>query len=485
MISRLRSKLTASTLFILTAGIFGIFFVFVTPLLWGADETSHTGRVYQIAHGQIFSKVVNDKDSYSSYGFGGAYPSNLKAIVNYVNHDFNANSQQVIPGVKWVDYPADYQTFSNTKINSQTVDYNFSNTAIYSPLSYIPSVIAFIVSSLLNLNFGPTIHLARLFDLIFYIAVIAYVLYSLRAYKAKWIIFTLALLPQSLFQASTISADPVTIALSLLVVGLVMKSFLTKTALSKKDTIILAIGAILLPISKPTYIFISFLILLVPSKRIVLMGKYYRWVLPMSLILGLLLYGAWQYKTGYLSNAAKWIIAGVVPWWQSISASDQIAYVMHHPLDFIRTFLRSILIKDNDYFNGIFGRLGFSYVQVPGVAIVASFTALLVSLFGSEALKIDRKRLLSIGLILLTTVAALFGALYVTISGVGQSTIEGVQGRYLLPAIAILFLFLLFSTSLRLDTDERKSERIGAVIVCMVTISLLISAIKYYYITWG
>ena len=148
----------ATLVFVALCSIFGVFFIISTPLLWGADETSHVGRVYQIAHGHIFAKVVQDKDAYSSqYGFGGELPTNIKKVVNYVNYDFNANSHQVISGVKDVDIPSDYKAFFNMPINKELVSYNFSNTAIYSPLSYIPAVVAFVISGLLNLNFGPTI----------------------------------------------------------------------------------------------------------------------------------------------------------------------------------------------------------------------------------------------------------------------------------------------------------------------------------------
>ena len=79
------------------------------------------------------------------------FPSISKKAIDYVNVDFNSNSRQVIPGVKWVD-DRHYRKFSKLLMTGAKVEYNFSNTAIYSPFSYAPSVVAFKLAELLNLR---------------------------------------------------------------------------------------------------------------------------------------------------------------------------------------------------------------------------------------------------------------------------------------------------------------------------------------------
>jgi uncharacterized membrane protein len=471
-----------SSLFVLIAAFFGLFFVFAVPFLWGADETTHVGRVYQIAHGHAFSHVVHE--GYSHYGFGGEVPNNLKKIINYVNYDFNVNSHQTIGNVKWVDNPSDYKAFADLPWAGKSVEYNFSNTAIYSPISYVPSVVGFWVAELLGLHIGATIFLARIFDLAFFIAGVAFVLWSLRAFRAKWIIFTVALLPMTLFQASMISADAVTNTLALAIVGLVIKALLSK-ALTKPELWVLLTATLLLPVAKPSYLFIALLTLLVPA-RLVPVRQYKKYFVPAAVVAGILLYLVWQYKTAYLSNASKDIIAGVVPWWQQIDSAGQAKYVLHHPFSVIVTFVRTIFLADNAYFDGLFGKLGFDYVQVPAIAIIASFVSLVLAASGAEVFTRTKQRTLLIAGVLLASIAAIFGTLYLTISYVGQPTIEGVQGRYFLPVLPVFLFFIAYMSRSRLALVKRQLyKNYSVTLASLVLFSLFVSAIKYFYITWG
>jgi uncharacterized membrane protein len=474
--------LNVHSLFVITASVFGIFFVFTTPLLWGSDETSHVGRVYQISHGHVFARVVHQ--GYSGYGFGGTIPSNLMRVVNYVNTDFNVNTHQVIPGVKWVDQPADYKTFYKLPLSGRQLEYNFSNTATYPPVAYIPSVIGFKVAELFKLHIGPTIYLTRIFGLAFYIAAIAYVLRALRPWRIKWLIFSVALLPMALFQASVINADIVTNTLTLILVGLLIKALLVPVRLSRLETTILVISVLCLPVVKPSYIFISLLALLVPARRLPTIN-YRNLLLPLSVLLGILAFGVWQYKTRYLSNAPKYIIAGVVPWWQQIDSAAQIKYVIHHPITYMMDFLRTILLTDNIYFESLFGRLGFDYVQVPAFAIIASFVAMVLSVVGAEPLRRIKKFVPLVTVVIILSVLAVFGTLYLTISSVGSNTIQGVQGRYLLPVLPIILLLLVYITKTRLSFTKFTYRNYAMLVSGLVISGLLASAIKFYYITWG
>lgn len=478
----LQTKCTVHILFIVISVFFGLFFVFVTPLLWGADETTHVGRVYQISQGHVSPEKVHE--GYSGYGYGGTIPSNLMEVINYVNYDFNVNTHQVIAGVKYVDNPSQYRIFANLPLSGRQVQYNFSNTAIYSPISYIPSVIGFKVAEIFKLHIGPSIWLGRICDLAFYIAVLAFVLRALRAFRVKWVIFAIALLPMTLYQASIITADTVTNALAFAIVGLVLKALLSKDRLTKAETIVLALSALALPVAKPSYLFISLIAILVPVTKIPV-RHYKRFILPIAIVLGLLALVVWQYETRYLSNASKWIIAGVVPWWTQIDSGGQIKYILGHPLSIVVDFVRTTILNDIDWFTGMFGRLGFDYVQVPAMAIIASISALVMSAVGSETMPMRRKHQLFIGAVMIATTVTMFAIFYVTISAVGMSTIQGIQGRYFLPLLPVAALLLLTMTRTRLAFTKDSYRRFTAALTCLVIFSLLVSAIKFYYITWG
>lgn len=315
---------SAHLLFAVVASVFGLLFVFSTPLLWGADETTHVGRVYELSRGQLKASLVHE--GYSKYGYGGRVPQNLKELIDHVHVDINLDQNQRIPGVKKVDDPQAYKEFAKLPLSGKKVDFNFSNTAIYSPVSYAPSVLGFWIADLLGLRIGPTIYLARLFDLALYIGVLTFVIRSLRACRSKWIVFAVALIPAALFQSSIINADTVTNTLAFALVAMVLKALLSKR-LSRPEIAVLMVATVLLPIAKPSYLFISLLVLLVPS-QLIMAGheKYRRFLLPTMLLVGFCLYALWQYETAYLTNASKWMIAGIAPWWQGIDSSAQLKY---------------------------------------------------------------------------------------------------------------------------------------------------------------
>lgn len=480
---RLKQRLTTTTIFIIFSLFFGLLFLFSTPLLWGSDETSHVGRVYQIAHGHAFAKVVHQ--GYSGYGFGGTIPANLMKVVDYVNYDFNANSHQVIPGVKWVDTPSDYQKFRDLPLAGKQLQYNFSNTAVYSPVSYAPHVVGFKIAEIFKLRIGPTIYLSRFAGLLFYIALIAYVLKSMSALRAKWLVFTVALLPMALFQAATINGDTVTIALAITITGLVIKSLQVRNRFTRTDAAVLITSTVCMPIVKPSYIFISLLALLVPAARLQYYGRFKKYVMPAAVILGIIAYAIWQYKTRYLSNAPKWIIAGVVPWWQDIDSSRQIAYMLHHPLTFASDYLRTLILTDNIYFDSMIGRLGFDYVQVPAVAILTSVVAMVLSVLSSERFKRSKQGLIIISSVICVSFVAVFATLYLTISSVGSTTIQGVQGRYLYPILPVFLLLLAYATHIRLSLTAKLYRNLTITLCALVFTGLLLSFLKFFYITWG
>lgn len=471
----------ATAVFVTVVLVFGLFFVFKTPLLWGADETTHVGRVYQLAHGQILSQEIHD--GYSGYGFGGYIPSSLKEVILYVNRDFNVNAPQEVPGVRWVDIPEDYNKFANFSLQRPLVQYNFSNTAIYSPISYAPSTIAFQIAAITDLKLGPTIFLGRIFDLMLYITIAGAALYALRGYKIQWLFFAIGLLPTMVYQASFINADAVTNTVAFALAALIAKGLLNRSKLTRFETYLMLFCAFLMPITKPTYIFISLLIFTIPIKKLSLPSKYGRLILAGSVVAGIMLYAAWQLNTGYLSNASKWIIAGVVPWWQSIDSTAQVKYVLGHPFDFIKSFMRTLLIADNGYWDGIFGRLGFNYVTVPATAHVLAVASVITAILMSERLSMTKKRLAAFLSVAFVSILAIFGTLYITISEVGQATIEGVQGRYFMPILPIILLILTMLVKTRLDLNNKKVY--SSSIIVMMVAGLVLSAAKFYYVTWG
>jgi uncharacterized membrane protein len=481
----LSDHLRATNLFVITALFFGLIFVLTTPLLWGADETTQFGRAYQISQGH---SIPEGFGTFHGGGYGGMIPNSYLNLIEYVNADITHPKLNTY-GIGDVNNYKGYAQYADQKVSKTTTAYVFSNTAPYSPVAYIPSALGLRVASILGLDVGHSIYIARLFDLGFFVVIIWFALRSLRGLKTKWIIFTVALLPMTLFQASMITADDMTNAVCLLFIALVARTLLLKKELQTIEKIALCLSAALIPVLKPTYLPLILLLLIVPAysfgKNIVT-ARIFKIV---TYIVGLSIFGVWSYDTRNIADAVRLVVPG--PVWSTINPTQQEHYLVRHGPSYIITMFRTILLNDNTYFDQMFGLLGFNYVQIPAISIVASSIGLIASFLISDNPKnvITRKRIIGILVIVLATLLLMLTTFYVTITTVGYGIIGGLQGRYFIPLVAPLMLgLLLLLPNVRLWTKEKTSvlyRRSEVSIAVLIILSLVFAVIKYHYVTFG
>jgi uncharacterized membrane protein len=480
-------KPTVASLFVVIAVIFGVYFTFSTPLLWGADETTQLGRAYQVSQGHVKPKFFG---IFHGGGYGGYIPNNLLQLISYVNNDLTTHTRLNSNGVGEVNNPNGYHIYASKKLGPATTAYIFSNTAPYSPLAYIPSALGLRVGSALKLDIGNTIYLARLFDLATYVLLVWLSLRSLRKYKTKWIIFVIALLPMTLFQSAMITADGPTNATSLLLVALVIKGLLSKTELSLAEKILLGLATIGLPLLKPTYFPLSFLVLLIPSARLGISKRAAVVIKLVVLSLSLGLFTAWSYEARNITNSVRLVIPGSV--WSTIDPTSQEHFLLHHPISYLATIFRTLILNDNAMFNQFFGLLGFNYVQIPGVSIAASFVAMLVALFMTDDLERRKTKITILAFLAAIVVCAglMFTTFYITLTSVSGTVVGGIQGRYFIPLATPLLFFLgllamKFGLRPKEELDYGLYARLSYFIVMLVIGSLILGAAKYHYVTFG
>lgn len=472
-------------LFFLIAATVGTLFVFTIPLLWGQDETTHFGRAYQISEGHFMSIPATD---YMGRGmsYGGWIPQNADKLITHVNADIpngakNANANY---GIKWIIDPTDYSKLGNLPLeNGKYQLYDFPNTAPYSPIAYIPNALGLRIAEVFRFNLAAAIYIARLFNLMFFIAVIYFVLRALKNLRSKWIVFTLSLLPMVMFQASTITADTVTITLAIVISSLFLKA-LCKQKLTKSETIVLLISVILLPIAKPTYLLFSFLILFIPKKFLTLFSsKIINFAKYISVVLGLALFAYWTYITKNLVNDPRLLLP--VTWWNQVNTKQQIHYVASHPLTTLKTAIRSMFSVDQGLFEGAIGTFGFNAVVVPGIAILSSITAMIMAVLNSERLQVGKLKILAMMCVAIGSLTLLLGTFYVAITPVGWPNIQGLEGRYFIPFALLILIILGGLFEVRLSSSKKDLKIVSTTIVALVVFSLIISYVKYTYVTWG
>jgi uncharacterized membrane protein len=467
---------TATSVFALVSTLCGLFFVFRTPLLWGFDETSHVARAYQVSRGQLVAPYLYKADT--DVGYGGMTPASLVKLIAYTDHDLASSVGQA-----HVHDAGGYASLARAPFVSPGVAYAFPNTAAYSPLAYVPSATAIRAAELAGFDLGNTIYLARLSDLAFYTVCVTCALHTLRKTRFRWLLFVVALLPVSVFEASTVTADAATNAVVFLLSALLVRAFFVDGELSRAERRLLFLSVVALPVLKPTYVLVDPLVLLVPddvlsSRRVAVAIRVG------ALAAGLSGFALWQWETSGVARQVSRILPGTG--WRLVDPSRQLQYLLGRPLEAILVVARSIARNDRAYLQQVFGQLSRGNVDVPVAAVLLSAAAALVAVVFLDPVKrASRSRLGALGAVLLANVGAIFIVEYLCWTAVGVPSVRGVYGRYFVPLLVLALSALAVVSPLHTLVAKRSRETQVAALICfMVVASLVLSCLKFDQVVW-
>ncbi|MQY22423.1 DUF2142 domain-containing protein [Nocardia macrotermitis] len=464
--------------FILIAAVFGGVFTALTPPFWGHDELTQFGRAYQVAHGGFGPERIPDSRGVS---YGGQIPVSIDAMMSYAFHDYNRKPPEPEPLSAG---RAAYDRLGDAPVSSATKQMWFTNTAAYSPVPYVPAAVGLRLAEATGLDVGQTVLLTRLAGLLAYLVLVAFGLRALRGYRVQWLAFTVSVLPIALFQAGTVTADTITNALAVLVSCLVVKGVFLNARLSRAEVVAALFATIALPLSKPTYVLLAMLVALIPVRQYGF-RRALRWVPWAFAILGAALFAAWM-KIAAPTGDGMGLMRPPAQW-HSVRTGDQLQFILEHPVRFTQIFVHSIWLRDQHWFTQFFGELGFSYVEVPALSILACLLAFAVSAGIAERMSAAHLRTAIVGLVIVASVAMIYVTLYMSFSPVGFYLVDGVQGRYFVPLAIVGIVVLLRWIPLRLsDSGGRTPVRGPAVVIVVATTVALVAAIvKYHYLVWG
>jgi hypothetical protein len=451
---RPRIPTTPARAFLCLGSVFGVIFLFVTPPFQSPDEDAHFYRAFQISEGTLTAGKIGEST-------GGSIPRSVQSagsLHSEVRHNphLKVSLAAVVDGLDDPLAPAD------------RVDAAFPNTANFSPVAYAPQGAAIFSGRLFGAAPLVLMYLGRIANLAAWLAL---VFYAIRlAPVGGWLLAILALSPMSMFLAPTLSADALTNGLAFLWIALFLSAVAREDRLDAARVSSMAVVTVALTLSKQPYGLLVLLLLAVPVAR---WGSRRAWSLGTAGLVGvnLLAGGVWA----WIANRS-WSPARVdVP----IAPGEQLAYVIGHPVEFLRTMYEShIGTRHLEEFVGV---LGWLDTHLP--VWLLSFQLFLVA-----AAILCAKRLR--GPVTSWTVAGVLGvgiavvvlidlALYASWTPVGSSPIEGIQGRYYIP-VSPLLVFL--GTVLPFDfTEARPLHRFffwGVTGVLLTTVAVLVD--RYY-----
>jgi len=444
-------------------------FLYITPQSWGLDEQVHVARVYQIADGGTYPDSTPG-------GYGGLLPASLVNVLNYGHRESNQADRELPvynDGRKDVKDSSVADMLGSEPINSNdTQFYNFGTTGPYSPLVYLPAVVGMKTGMIFDLSVDQALTLSRLAQALFYITCGYMALRLLARYKLRWLFFTVALLPMSIFLAITINADAYTNGIVVLFAAIMTRLYLLRQKMNTTEEYLLYALSIALMLTKPSYAVALLLVLFLPRHIFTDTKKMYikkgLLVLFSTIIFMLFALKGLQYGDSmsvYFSASQA----------EKISMLGQMYFIATHPMDFLDTLVNSIAEYGYVWQSGIVGMLGYNSVGTPHALVaIASSTVLLAALYADKLRRSYGYVFFAAGLVSAVSVMVL---LYLTFNEIGFYLVTGVQGRYFIPCLLLAGIGL----SAVIGASLSMSKKAAAVIFSLSSFVVLYVTLLAYY----
>jgi len=413
--------LPAPERFFLAAGAFwGVVLLLLTPPFMVADEFQHTFRAWDLSRGVLLPAV----------GEGG----HLVARVPRSLRDMAAPLVTVpFHRDRKLDRSLTGAELRRALEPSDLVTVVVDDMRGKSPLVHAAPALGLLAGRVLRLPPIACLWLARAANLCLWLALVAVAIRTLPA--GRWALTLVGLLPMSLAEAASTSADAVTNGVAwLFFASVVAGTVAGERARRRGDLAALTALAAVLAQCKQLYVLLVPLVALLPRARFASAGRYRAALAApfagaaasLGLLTGVLaLHGA---------PPQAFAFAGAAP-------VEQLAHVAAAPLRFLRVLAASLAGFD---WRSVVGSLGWNDAPLPAIAGAGGLALLfLVALLdgGAETAPTLRQRAIAAATAA-AVVVAVATALYLVFTEVGAPLVNGLQGRYFLPALPPLLYAL-------------------------------------------
>ncbi|GEM_PF-864402 len=451
--------------FLITFAIFGLIFLVLIPPFQVADESSHFFRAYQMTQGKLVSKKTPS-------GVGGELPKGV--------YDFAVSANQF-----GLSFHPDRRFFPRSQFpelwkfesKGPKEPVRFVNTALYAPTNYVVPAIGIGLTKLITSKVIVQFYVGRLINCAFFGVCLFFAIRMIP--RGKWILAALALLPMSIYEAASLSADVYLIGLMSLFIAY-WSTLYEKPVLTIKNFLTLGALGLLVGLSKQSYlVFVPILLLLalpVRKNRPELKRRLIFAVLA-GLITGLFAGGWVLITSSFNADFAYW--AGL----NGIAVNPPVAMhsALTHPLTFVETMINSLITNNaNTTVWSFFGLFGWLDTAIPyALMVFLAITLFLVYGFSETRTKgkyaLTRPVAIWFGVSSVLFVAVLGFVLFAYWTPFGATSVAGFQGRYFIP----LLIFLIPVLYGRYRHTIPKKYVLGGLVAVLVCCTVILVC-RYY-----
>lgn len=359
-----------------------------------------------------------------------------------------------------------YTSQISEEVNMEDVP---STPATYNVLMYIVPAFGILVAKTLGGSIIDLYIMGRMFNLILY-AILIGIAVKLLPYK-KNIFMVIAFMPMALLLAASYSIDGICIGIVFIFTAYCLKLRNEKEELNLKDLFIL-IGmlGILLLAKSMAYIMVAFIVFLLPIIPTLKKNKKYLPIITIVFVIACVLLLTLAL---YIKNTK---VVSDVRATGNINVSEQLDYVLHHPIFDVRLLI--IHIKNT--------LLSFNWIAMLNQDILFTkngFNIMLILMFfiGYVALTEDDynfkvKDKIILGMSFLLTFFMTSMILYLCFSEVGGLIINGYQTRYIFPILPLL-LFCVSNNKVKSVNSVNRNMNISIISSAFIMIGLIQSIV--------
>lgn len=423
--------------------IFGILIAFSSPIFVAPDESEHFARSDLTSEGVLFPEYVPNQGFYMNNYFWDMVYSMGSTV-------FNANFSH------WDIW--DGQGFFESV---------FAHNMFY---AYLAQALGILIAKTLDLSIIWTLWLGRLFNLILYAAIISFSIKNTPKYKHLFLF--IACLPLAVFQAASMSADSFIFAVAILNVSYFIRMYYSENRINTIDFIVFLISGLLIGLLKLPYIFLLFLIFVLPGNKFKSRNECILFnFISLALILIAMLYSV-KYSSHVLLNSGRINYALQ----NNVSVHNQINYILSSPGNVLWVFVRDIV---GSIYTLFIAELSFYHmIHVSGqflFNIIVFLVFFIVSLFSKNSF--SKKEKLSFLFVFLVVYVSTFLVQYLSWTPVGYGMIVGVQARYFIPVLILIPFMLGRGYNEKLDNYD---DVLLMLIVLLLSGLLILTFVSFY-----
>ncbi|MEG0251140.1 MAG: DUF2142 domain-containing protein [Christensenellaceae bacterium] len=442
--------------------VFGTLMCFLTPIFDVPDEPEHFARTFMMTNGDFFRSDA--QGNLISTSFKDLHDANLRATLATTN----------LHGVP---------------ISTDMV-YELTGSGQFF-LWYLPQAWGMFVARLLNFGILPAFYMGRLFNLFFY-AAMAWIAIK-KAPKFKLFLAVAALMPMSLFVASSYNSDGMLYGLMLVLISYFIKMYFdTDKKLSYKQVLFFTLFCALISMKKYSLLPLCLLPMFIPAARYESRKKKWLGLLMTVGIVTAATISIFMLTAAIDMQFASAANSSLSPNGENLQGANmfkQLSFMLHNPSTGASVIVKTGTLTAGDNLEQMFTFGWMSYgLDTIFIYIYFAFMALVAFAYTKyeyqkplQTTSVSTANRLGILLVMLAVFLLTYLSLYLGWTPVGLGTVLGVQGRYLIPILLLLpFLAQNVSPLVSKDAYDRSQYNIVFVAVLFLSLSVLSTVLHYY-----